>query len=137
MDGQHISRPVLFFDGVCNLCDATVQYIIRHDKKKQFLFASLQSDAGRQALKDVPGAATENGSVVLWYKNHYYLRSNAVLKVCRLLGGWHMLLLTGYIIPPFIRDALYNYIARNRYKWHGRKDACMIPTAELKSRFLE
>lgn len=137
MAQQVSSAPILYFDGVCNLCNGVVQFIIRHDKKKQFLFASLQSAAGQEVIARVPGAALHAGSVVLEYNNKYYTRSSAILQVCRLLGGWFSLLLAGYLLPPFIRNGIYNFIARNRYRWFGQKDACMIPTPELKSRFIE
>lgn len=136
MDMQTISGPVLFFDGVCNLCNTTVQFIIRHDKKQQFLFAPLQSAAGTNAIKAVPTAAAHAGSIILYYQGRYYTRSSAVLKTCALLAGWFYLLLAGYILPPFIRNAMYNFIARNRYKWFGHREECMIPTPALKARFL-
>ena len=131
------TRPVIYFDGVCNLCNGFIQFIIRHDKKQQFLFASLQSAAGSKILASVPGAAQHSGSVILQYNNEYYTRSSAILVISRLLGGWFLVLLAGYILPPFIRNGIYNIIARNRYKWFGRQDNCMIPTPELKERFLD
>lgn len=137
MTSVNTSRPVLYFDGVCNLCNGVVQFIIRHDKKQQFLFASLQSVSGQKILAEMPEAAQQAGSVILQYNNKYYTRSSAILQVCRLLGGWFMLLLAGYILPPFIRNTLYNFIARNRYRWFGQKEECMIPTPELKNRFIE
>lgn len=137
MDIHSVDKPILFFDGVCNLCNNTVQFIIRHDKKQQFLFAPLQSSAGAQALQAVPAASLKTGSVILFYRGTFYTRSASVLKVCSLLGGWLNLLLAGYILPPFIRNALYDFIARNRYKWFGHKDECMIPTPELKARFID
>lgn len=136
MDIHSVDKPILFFDGVCNLCNSTVQFIIRHDTQKQFLFAPLQSEAGAQALAAVPAANLKTGSVILFYHGTFYTRSAAVLKVCSLLGGWLKLFLSGYILPPFIRNALYDFIARNRYKWFGHKDECMLPTPELKARFL-
>ncbi len=136
MDIHSADRPILFFDGVCNLCNSTVQFIIRHDRQQQFLFAPLQSAAGAQALKAVPDATLQTGSVILLYKGTYYTRSAAVLKTCSLLGGWLRLLLAGYLLPAFLRDTVYNFIARNRYRWFGHKDECMIPTPELKARFL-
>ncbi|PQJ09422.1 hypothetical protein CJD36_019460 [Flavipsychrobacter stenotrophus] len=129
-------RPILFFDGVCNLCNSTIQKIIRFDKQKQFLFAPLQSTAGREALQHVTEAEGKAGSVILFHNDQYYTRSSAVLQVFRLLGGWFNLLLAGYILPRFLRDALYNYIASHRYKWFGQQNECMVPTAELKERFL-
>lgn len=129
-------RPILFFDGVCNLCNSTIQKIIRFDKQKQFLFAPLQSAAGQAALQHVTEAEGKSGSVILFHNDQYYTRSSAVLQVFKLLGGWFNLLLAGYLLPRFLRDALYNYIAAHRYKWFGQQNVCMVPTAELKERFL-
>ncbi len=130
-------RPILFFDGVCNLCNSTIQKIIKFDRRKQFLFAPLQSAAGREALQHVTEAKGKAGSVILFHNDQYYTRSSAVLQVFKLLGGWFNLLLAGYILPRFLRDALYNYIAAHRYKWFGQQNECMVPTAELKERFLD
>jgi predicted DCC family thiol-disulfide oxidoreductase YuxK len=130
-------QPVLFFDGVCNLCNGLVQFVIRHDKKKQFLFASLQSAAGAAALDGLKKQSGEvPDSVILFYKGKYYARSSAAIMLARLLRGPWQLLSAGYIIPRFIRDAAYNFIARNRYKWFGRQEACWLPAPELKERFL-
>jgi predicted DCC family thiol-disulfide oxidoreductase YuxK len=128
------SRPVLFFDGECNLCNRVVQFIIRHDKKKQFLFASLQSHYGRQLLQDFRGKAPD--SVILTYKGTSYIKSAAALQTFKLLGGLWSLLYTGIIVPAFIRDRIYDLIAHNRYKWFGRRDTCMTPAPDLTDRFL-
>lgn len=130
-------RPILFFDGVCNLCNGAVQFIIRHDKRQIFLFAPLQSDAGREALAYVKLSQDKSlNSVVLYVSGRYYLRSAAILHTMRLLGGWWLLLYGAMIVPRFMRDAVYGYIARRRYRWFGKKDECMIPTPALKSRFI-
>ena len=136
MDEDADIRPILYFDGVCNLCNNTVQFIIRHDRKKQFLFASLQSDAGRRALKEYSHTAAGTGSVLLRYKGRYYEQSGATLEVVRLLGGVWRLLYVFVIVPRFVRDGLYKIVARNRYKWFGKKDECMLPAAALKDRFI-
>jgi predicted DCC family thiol-disulfide oxidoreductase YuxK len=114
-----------------------VQFVIRHDKKKLFLFAALQSEPGKQAIAKLG----ENGakipdSFILKYKNNYYTRSAAALMVCRLMGGaWRMLY--GFtVIPRFLRDSIYDFVSRNRYKWFGKQNACMIPTPDLMDRFL-
>jgi|SRR5579872_5317910 len=134
MSIEHTIRPVIFFDGICNLCNRSVQFIIRHDKKKQFLFATLQSEIGQQAVKELPGKVPD--SFVLFYRGKYFVKSAAALTVCKLLGGIWGMFYIGIIIPPFIRDAIYDFISRNRYKWFGRRNECMIPSPELKSRFL-
>lgn len=130
---QDTIRPVLFFDGVCNLCNRSVQFVIRHDKKKQFLFATLQSEWGQKAQKELPGNAPD--SFILFHKGRYYTRSGAALRVCRLLSGIWPLFYAGIIIPRFIRDAIYEFVSRNRYKWFGKQE-CMVPSPDLKARFL-
>lgn len=128
-------HPVLYFDGVCNLCNATVQFIVRNDKEKQFRFATLQSDAGRMAQSNVSLPVT-SGSVILLDRGKYYTKSDAALRVLKHLGGLWSVGYAFIVIPPFIRNAVYDMVARNRYKWFGQSDACMVPTAELNSRFL-
>lgn len=132
------AEPILFFDGVCNLCNRFVQVVIRNDKKAIFRFASLQSRTGQQVqdlIKEREGRVPD--SLVLWYKNEYYIKSDAVLKAAGTLGGFWLFLLPGYLLPRFVRNKIYDFVARNRYRWFGRKDECMIPTEELKSRFLD
>ncbi len=126
-------QPILYFDGVCNLCNNAVQFVIRHDKQKKFLFASLQSAAGKEVLQKLP--ATPD-SMVLYASGKYHLKSSAALHTARLLGGIYALAFVFIIIPGFIRNAVYDLIARNRYTWFGKREECMIPTPELKSRFL-
>jgi len=130
-------KPVLFFDGVCNLCNHTIQFIIRHDRKKTFFFAPLQSAAGMTALeklKIADGKAPD--SIILQYKGEYYTQSAAALNVFRLLGGLWRPLYGFMLVPPFLRNFIYNLIARNRYKWFGKREQCMLPTPEIKARFL-
>ena len=130
-------RPVIFFDGECNLCNRSVQFVIRHDKQKLFRFAALQSESGKQVIAKL----TENGakvpdSFILKYKNSYYVRSSAALMVARLIGGGWQMLYGFTIIPRFLRDSIYDFVSRNRYKWFGKQNECMIPTPELMDRFL-
>lgn len=131
-----ISSPIILFDGVCNLCNGAVQFIIRHDKKRQFYFASLQSPAGQELLKEYGLPQNDFNSFVLIENSRAYTRSAAALRVAKKLsGGWK--LIYGFIIvPKFIRDAVYKFIARNRFKWFGERESCMVPTKELKGRFL-
>jgi predicted DCC family thiol-disulfide oxidoreductase YuxK len=131
------TNPIIFFDGVCNLCNGFVQFVIRHDKKKSFLFAPLQSAAGKQALAEV-GATYKRvpDSVILLYRGQYFVKSAAALQIFGLLGGAWPILKMFNAVPLALRDGVYGIIARNRYKWFGKKDACMIPTPELKARFL-
>jgi predicted DCC family thiol-disulfide oxidoreductase YuxK len=131
-------RPILFFDGECNLCNSSVQFIIKRDKKQQFLFAPLQSSRGKEAIAEVQQQMLKvPDSVILYYNGKYYSRSSAALHIARLLGGIWSLFYAGMILPRFIRDGVYEWIARNRYKWFGKRNECMIPTPELRSRFLQ
>jgi predicted DCC family thiol-disulfide oxidoreductase YuxK len=131
------SQPVILFDGVCNLCNRGVQFIIKKDKKKHFRFASLQGKAGQEFLKKFDLPASVFNSFILIDEDKIYTRSSAGLRVAKKLGGALKLLYGFMIVPRFIRDAVYNLIAKNRYKWFGRKDECMIPTPELRERFLD
>lgn len=133
MTSSNNHQPILFFDGVCNLCNSSVQFILKHDKKKQFLFAPLQSARGAEALRQVDG---KPDSLILFYNNRYLIRSDAALYTARLLGLPISLIFAGIILPRFFRDWVYNFIARNRYRWFGKKDECMLPTPELRARFL-
>lgn len=130
-------RPVVLFDGECNLCNNFIQFIIRHDKKKQFLFATLQSAAGEKELQQLrKKTGNVPDSVILQYKGQYYVKSAAALHVLRLLGGAWSMLYAGIILPRFLRNAFYDFVAKNRYKWFGKSDVCMVPTPELMDRFL-
>jgi predicted DCC family thiol-disulfide oxidoreductase YuxK len=131
------SAPVLYFDGVCNLCNSAVQFVIRHDKRKLFRFASLQSAAGQLASATLPHPLKTADSILLYEQGAWYGHSTAALRTLRLLGGGWQLLYIFIIVPPFIRDAVYRLIARNRYKWFGKREQCMVATADLKVRFLD
>jgi len=130
----------ILFDGVCNLCNGFVQFVIRHDARGHFRFAALQSEAA-QALLDAHGqpltpALADPDSVVLLDRGRVYTHSAAVLRIAaRLDGGWRWLALAR-VFPAFLRDAVYRWVARHRYRWFGRQDSCMLPTPELKARFL-
>jgi predicted DCC family thiol-disulfide oxidoreductase YuxK len=130
-------KPVILFDGVCNLCNRSVQFIIKRDTKKKFLFASLQGKTGGEILKKFDLPVNDFNSFILAEGDRIYTRSTAALRIARQLSGGWKLLYGFMIIPAFIRNAVYNWIARNRYKWFGKKDECMIPTPELKERFLD
>jgi predicted DCC family thiol-disulfide oxidoreductase YuxK len=130
-------RPILFFDGVCNLCNNWVQYVLKHDRNKRIVFASLQSPYGQkvlQELKEMHGSVPD--SLLLYCNSKFYTRSAAALKTAGLMGGAWPLLTIGFIIPSFLRNAIYDGLARKRYKWFGKRDSCMVPTPELAARFL-
>lgn len=131
------SGPIVLFDGVCNLCNRSMQFILKRDKKKIFRFASLQGEFGQQVLKQHNLPTDDFNSFILLEGDLLYTRSKAALRVLKhLRRGWQ--LLYGFIIiPKFIRDGVYKWIARNRYKWFGKRESCMIPAAELRNRFLD
>ncbi len=125
------------FDGVCNLCNGAVQFIIKRDKKDLFRYAALQSEIGEKLVEERGIDTSKVDSIVLVEPGvAYYTKSDAVLRIGQGFGGlWKGLALFTWI-PRIIRDALYDFIARNRYKWFGKKDQCMIPTPELQAKFL-
>ena len=130
------SQPIILFDGICNLCDGAVQFVIKHDPENQFLFASLQSEAGQRLLKQYKLSVENFNSFILIQDEKVYSKSTGALKVARQIKGVWSWLYIFIIIPSFFRDKVYDWIAQNRYKWFGKKEACMIPTPELKARFL-
>lgn len=130
-------QDILLFDGVCNLCNGAVNFIIDHDPEAHFHFAALQSEFGQQKLVEL-GYNTETfDSLVLLSEGQVYKKSTAALKISKQLSGLYPLLYAFIIVPPFIRHWVYNIIAKNRYKWWGKRDTCRMPTPELKSRFVE
>ncbi len=131
------SHPVILFDGVCNLCNASVQYIIKHDDKRLFRFASLQSSFGEKLLKKFNLATGTFNSFILFENNNIYTSSTAALLVAKNLKGIIKWLYGFIIIPKFIRDAVYDFIAKNRYQWFGKREACWLPTPGLKNLFLD
>jgi predicted DCC family thiol-disulfide oxidoreductase YuxK len=131
-----MSNLVILFDGVCNLCNSSVQFIIRHDPDGRFKFAALQSAAGQSLLRDHHLDPSDFTSIVLLLNGGIYQKSRAALEITRRLPGLWPLLYFFIIVPPIIRDRIYDWIAANRYKWFGRTEECMVPTPELRSRFL-
>jgi len=129
-------EPIILFDGVCNLCNNAVKFVIKRDKKSSIKFAPLQSETGQQLLQQYNLPIIEMNSFFFIENNKAYDRSTAALRVCRHLKGLWPLCYGLIIVPKFIRDSIYDWIAKNRYKWFGQKDTCMIPTPELRSRFL-
>ena len=127
----------MLFDGVCNLCNGAVNFIIDHDPKSKFKFAALQSDFGQEQLQLLGFDQKEFDSLVLLSKGKVYKKSSAALRIAKKLSGLYPLLYGFIILPSFIRDGVYNIIAKNRYKWFGKQDACRIPTPDLKARFVE
>lgn len=125
---------IILFDGVCNLCNRSVQFVIRHDRKQRFLFASLQGPTGRQLVEKFH---IRSDSFVLIEGDKAYIRSAGALRVAGYLdGAWPLLRVFG-IVPRFIRDAVYKWIAQKRYGWFGKADSCWVATPDLRSRFLD
>lgn len=131
-------KKIILFDGVCNLCDSSVQYVIKHDKKDAFRFVSLQSDLGQKILNHIGINPIHTDSIVLYEPGiSYYYKSTAALHIAKGLSGIFTLATVFTILPTGFRDTIYDYVAKNRYKWYGKKEACLIPSPELKSKFLE
>jgi len=129
-------NSIILFDGVCNVCNGSVQFVIKRDKKNNFRFASLQSQEGQKLLAHYNLPASDFNSFVLIENERVYIKSEGALKVAKKLSGLWPLLYGFIIVPKFLRDGVYNVIARNRYKWFGKKDSCMIPTPEIRAKFL-
>ncbi len=127
---------ILLFDGVCNLCNGSVQWVIARDPHARFRFASLQSDAGRALLARHGLPADALDTVVLVDGDARYTKSDAAIEVARRLGGPYRLAAAAKLVPRPLRDAVYDWVARNRYARWGRSDACWVPTPELRDRFL-
>lgn len=132
-----MEKQIILFDGVCNLCNKAVTYIIDHDKNDHFKFAALQSDVGKDLLSKHSIDPQEIDSIVLIDTNKAYIKAGAALRIAKKLSGALPLLYGFVILPKFITNAIYDFIARNRYDWFGKKDNCMIPSPELKAKFLD
>lgn len=129
-------KPILLFDGVCNLCNGFVQFTIKMDPEGIFQFASLQSEVGQQLLAKYNLPTKELKSVVLIHENKAHTYSDAPLEAARLLGGFWQLFYVFKILPLGLRNAIYNWIAKNRYRWFGKQESCWLPTPDLKERFI-
>ena len=129
--------PILLFDGHCNLCNAWVQYVVKRDSSSTIRFASLQSGAGRRLLEEHKIDANYIDSLVLFEEEKFSVSSNAALRTLSYFDGWERHLIFLSVVPRSLRDLVYRFIAKNRYKWFGRREQCMVPTAELSKRFLQ
>ena len=130
------TNPVILFDGVCNLCNSSVQFIIRHDKEKRFHYASLQGKAGKALLQQFKLPAIHFNSFILIEGDQLFTESTAALRIFKTLGGVWSLLYGCIIIPAFIRNAIYSKKKKNRYKWFGKRASCMVPPPGVKAMFL-
>ena len=130
-------KQIVLFDGVCNLCNNAVQFVIRRDKKDRFRFAALQSEAGLRLVQERGIDTSQVDSIILIEPRvAYYTKSEAALRIARSLGGLWPAMWVFMGIPPGLRDLVYDWVARNRYRIFGKRQACMVPTPELKNKFL-
>jgi len=132
----HTNNPIILFDGVCNFCNSAINFVLKQDKKGIFRFAPLQSEAGQKLLQEHNLSTKEFDSFVLIDNGKVYKKSAASLRVMNRLPWYWKEAQILRIIPTVFRDAIYDFIASNRYKWFGKKDQCMIPTREMRSKFL-
>ena len=128
--------PILLFDGHCNLCNAWVQFIVKRDSSSTIRFASLQSGAGRRLLEEHKIDENYIDSLVLFEEERFSVSSNAAIRTLSYFDGWERRLIFLSVVPRSLRDLVYSFIAKNRYKLFGRREQCMVPTAELSKRFL-
>jgi len=134
---NHADKSIIFFDGVCNLCEGFVQWIIRRDPHGQFYFSSLQSDFAQDFFQTRDETPSNLSSVLLYHNKQVFTDSDVSFLVVRQLGFPWAILYPLRIVPRIIRDNVYRWVAGNRYKWFGKKEQCMIPTPELSARFLD
>jgi predicted DCC family thiol-disulfide oxidoreductase YuxK len=127
---------IVIFDGLCNLCNGAVQFIIRHDKKNRFIFASLQSEVAKKLLNEIQVPSSLD-TIVLIKGHKHFEKSDAVLEIAKNLSGLWPMVYGFKIIPRILRHALYNWVAKNRYTWFGKRESCLSPSQELRARFLE
>ena len=129
-------QPIILFDGVCNFCNSAVNFTIKRNSKSNIVFAPLQSEAGKELLKQYKLPSDDMQSFIFIEEGAAYKQSTAALRVCRHLRGLWPLCYGFIIVPKLVRDGIYNWIAKNRYKWFGVREECMIPSPDVKARFL-
>ncbi len=131
------TRKIILFDGICNLCNQSVQFVIEHDKENLFQFASLQSDFGQDFLKKNQFELLNFNSIIYIEGEQFFTKSSAALKIAQQLNGKIAWLSIFLIVPKPLRDIVYSFIAKNRYRWFGKKESCWLPSPELKTKFLD
>lgn len=136
-DAEVDDYAIVLFDGICNLCNSSVNFIIDRDKHNRFKFAALQSDAAVHHIGNSTGLEKVENSIVLIQDGKAFHQSTAALRIARQLSGLWPVLYIFILVPPFIRDGVYSWIARNRYSFFGKTDTCRVPTPELRDRFIE
>jgi predicted DCC family thiol-disulfide oxidoreductase YuxK len=130
-------HPIILFDGVCNLCNGAVQFVIERDKNQRFRFASLQSKTGQEYQQKAGLSLDRIDTILLVENGQIYQKSTAALRIARHLNALWSIMYIFIIVPVFIRDGIYDFIAKNRYRWFGKQDSCWMPTPDLKSLFLD
>jgi predicted DCC family thiol-disulfide oxidoreductase YuxK len=134
---MELEKNIILFDGVCELCNGSVLFIIKHDKKDRFRFATLQSEMGQKLIQERHIDSTKVDSILLIEPGvAYYTKSTAALKIGQTFGGFWNLLTVLNLIPRQLRDIVYDWVARNRYAWFGKKEQCMVPTLAIRAKFL-
>ncbi len=126
---------IILFDGVCNLCNNTVSFLIKYDKKNTFKFAASQTNAGENIIRQY-SISNEGKSVIFIKEGIVFYKSDAIIEIAKLINGWPHIFKYAFLFPKFLRDGLYNLIAKNRYSLFGKKETCMLPTEENRNRFL-
>lgn len=132
-----MTSSLVFFDGICNLCNSTVQFLLKIDKYQRLTFGSLQGETANKILPSYQIAPEKLSSIIFIHNNKVYTESSAVLEIFRVIGGLWTILYVFKIIPAFLRNGFYRFIAHYRYQWFGKKEECMIPSRKLRQRFVE
>jgi len=131
------NKPVVFFDGHCNLCNGSVRFLLKNNPDNNLQFASLQSEVARQLLGDIPAEGSDPATLVLLENGQQYERSEAALRIAGYLKAPWRFGRRFLVVPRWLRDGIYNFVARNRFRWFGRSETCMMPTPETRSQFLQ
>ncbi|MGQ9642768.1 MAG: thiol-disulfide oxidoreductase DCC family protein [Ignavibacterium sp.] len=130
-------KQIILFDGICNFCNFWVNFVLKRDPKNLFLFAPLQSKAGQQFLTKFNLSTTDFDTFILINGDSFQTKSDAAISIASNIAGWPKVLVMGYIIPRFLRNFIYDLIAKNRYKIFGKRESCRVPTKEEKEKFLD
>ena len=138
MNDNLSQKKIILFDGVCNLCNFFVRLVLKNDKKDTFLYSSLSSDFSKKIIEELKIDTSKIDSIILYEKGvSYDVKSSAALKIMNDFGGLWYFTQIGYFLPKIVRDKIYDFVAKNRYKWFGKKDRCMIPSSQVTSKFLD
>ncbi len=129
------NQKIILFDGVCNLCNSSIQFIIKYDKNDSFKFASIQSNLGQEIIKHIKISAQIDSIILFETPNTYYYKSKAVTQIAKTLGGYFKIVLIYNLLPIKTQDSIYDIIAKNRYKWFGKKENCLLPSKKTKDKF--